>query len=319
MLTRQFAAACIAAGVGGCAIHPLPEDVTGYRTYDIVQKIRCEAREAVKSKLIAFLTYPDSPPRTQEIGRELQDGRRSFKNFDTGMLDKTTRRYVDLYANSAIAYDFTFDITEKNNLGGSLNLIYPFSVGTNTLGLGAGNNLQRENNRNFKISDNFHDLLLEVDDSYCLDVRAGENWIYPITGTIGLKEMIDTFIDLNQSGNLIGKENTVPTMADTLEFQTMFSGSATPKIELSPAPNRLRVANASLMADASRLDKHKVIVALSLPVHSAKPPAGKKSAKAPGPRGKTGAEFRALDELQVQKQLNFLNRIDQTNKLLGVE
>ena len=28
----------------GCAIHPLPQDVTGVDTYHIVRQIRCEAR-----------------------------------------------------------------------------------------------------------------------------------------------------------------------------------------------------------------------------------------------------------------------------------
>src|SRR5260370_37723493 len=32
----------------GCAIHPLPEDVSRKATYDIVDKIRCEAKAAVE-------------------------------------------------------------------------------------------------------------------------------------------------------------------------------------------------------------------------------------------------------------------------------
>ena len=31
----------------GCAVHPLPEDVTRRSTYDIVQSIRCEAKQAI--------------------------------------------------------------------------------------------------------------------------------------------------------------------------------------------------------------------------------------------------------------------------------
>ena len=33
--------------LAGCAIHPLPEDVTGVDTYTIVRQIRCETRQAV--------------------------------------------------------------------------------------------------------------------------------------------------------------------------------------------------------------------------------------------------------------------------------
>src|SRR5258707_4742229 len=32
----------------GCAIHPLPDDVSRKTTYDIVDKIRCEAKAAVE-------------------------------------------------------------------------------------------------------------------------------------------------------------------------------------------------------------------------------------------------------------------------------
>ena len=39
----------------GCAIHPVPEDVTGVDTLDIVKQIRCETRQAltdiIKEKL----------------------------------------------------------------------------------------------------------------------------------------------------------------------------------------------------------------------------------------------------------------------------
>ncbi len=32
----------------GCSIHPLPDDVSRKTTYDIVEKIRCEAKAAVE-------------------------------------------------------------------------------------------------------------------------------------------------------------------------------------------------------------------------------------------------------------------------------
>ena len=35
-------------GFEGCAIHPLPENVTGVRTPQIVQRNRCEARDALR-------------------------------------------------------------------------------------------------------------------------------------------------------------------------------------------------------------------------------------------------------------------------------
>jgi hypothetical protein len=37
----------ISVGLAGCAIHPLPENVTGVTTEMIAKKIRCEASQAV--------------------------------------------------------------------------------------------------------------------------------------------------------------------------------------------------------------------------------------------------------------------------------
>src|SRR5260370_18310487 len=47
--------------LGGCAIHPLPENVTRDTTYDIVQKIRCEGKETldnITQRLVRLSTDP---------------------------------------------------------------------------------------------------------------------------------------------------------------------------------------------------------------------------------------------------------------------
>src|SRR5689334_1171285 len=45
---QSIAIACLAPILANCSIHPLIDDVTRTTTYDIVEKIRCEAKEAVK-------------------------------------------------------------------------------------------------------------------------------------------------------------------------------------------------------------------------------------------------------------------------------
>ena len=57
--------------VSGCAIHPLPEDVTGVDTYHIVRQIRCEAREAGRQALVRWLrrlTNSPDPRLAQQAG-----------------------------------------------------------------------------------------------------------------------------------------------------------------------------------------------------------------------------------------------------------
>src|SRR5436305_8779124 len=56
-MKKAFSAAVSALSffIGGCAIHPVPEDVTGVDTYHIVRQIRCETREAAKEFLLKEL------------------------------------------------------------------------------------------------------------------------------------------------------------------------------------------------------------------------------------------------------------------------
>lgn len=56
MLYRSLIASFFAALLAGCAIHPLPENVTGIDTPDIVRQIRCESREAVIHEVKRWLT-----------------------------------------------------------------------------------------------------------------------------------------------------------------------------------------------------------------------------------------------------------------------
>ena len=51
-LNRSLFTIPFVAILSSCAIHPLPEDVTGVTTYDIVRQIRCETREAAKQLVL---------------------------------------------------------------------------------------------------------------------------------------------------------------------------------------------------------------------------------------------------------------------------
>src|SRR5262245_24576791 len=52
MRARVLLFAFLALSVSaGCSNHPLQDDVTGYDTNDIVQKLRCEAKKAVSAEI----------------------------------------------------------------------------------------------------------------------------------------------------------------------------------------------------------------------------------------------------------------------------
>ena len=218
--------------VAACAIHPLPEDVTGIPTNEIVQKIRCEARSAVRDNL--------NNARRQNL------------------------------SDVAIAYNFSFDMTEINNLDPVANLSKTMHRGMFTANASGNFDRTRENIRTFTITDSFVELLTKVKDEDCRGLAEGKNYLYPITGDIGIYEMIDTFIKLTHEnlaapsgGSGPGPSGDAPTLGDKITFTTKFQGSITPKVTLTPVGNALQIADASLGITSTRTDAHQVIVSLA--------------------------------------------------------
>lgn len=56
----RSALACITTVfLAGCSLHPVQQDVTGVRTAELVQYIRCESRLAIQDKAIALFRKED--------------------------------------------------------------------------------------------------------------------------------------------------------------------------------------------------------------------------------------------------------------------
>src|SRR5262249_41293174 len=148
-------AVAISLGAAGCAIHPLPDDVTGISTHLIVKRIRCEARDAVKDILVEHLRHPTDLVNA-EMNRRLADAIESGALPLNQISDRTfrgTARYiVGQFEDTAVAYNFTFDMTELNNFDPTINLIRPFNNGVGTAAIGGNFDRARENIRTFTIS-----------------------------------------------------------------------------------------------------------------------------------------------------------------------
>ena len=194
---------------------------------------------------------------------EFESGR-SLNTFNVQEFQGAVRAIIDKFQATAIATDFTFDMTELNNLDATLDLLQVFRRTLGMAALNGGIDRTRENIRTFTITDTFIVLLTKVKDDYCSQLTFEKNYMYPITGTIGVGEVIHTFVDLALFENLSAKSGP-PTMGDTLTFTTKLSGSATPKIVFTPVGSGFHVVDASLAASASRTDVHKVIIGLALP------------------------------------------------------
>lgn len=215
---------------------------------------------------------------------------------ELGMTDATLKQ-------TYIGYDFQFLITENNNATASSLFTYPFATGTFTAGLNAGSQRARASDRNFRIVESFHTLLGDRDKCGKGPPR-GPNRKYPIAGSIGLKEVINTYVKLNELTHLVtagggggreGREGggdqqpgegrgksgrsgfiaftdpgpedlpeTVTIFSDKLTFTTKLVGGLKPSVKLSPVKGRFRLAEAAADLSADRTDVHKVTVAMAV-------------------------------------------------------
>lgn len=197
----------------GCSMHPIPDDVSRKTTYDIVDKIRCEAKAAV-----------------EQYGQGFND--------------------------ASIVYQFTFDINEQNDANAGFTLFNPFANGTFNLAATGAANRERDGVRNFELIDSFNDLR-KMNCSRDREV----NWIYPLTGDIGMFDSVATFIRLQKADN--PGSTRVFTFADTLTYTTTFTGGVTGTLTLSPVPQQFRFTAANAGLTASRTDVHKVVVTMA--------------------------------------------------------
>jgi hypothetical protein len=218
--------AAIAPALAGCSTFPRVDDVTRKSTLAIVHQIRCEARAAV----LKFAYNSD-------------DYYRSPINYTT----------------ASIAWDFTFDIHEDNNASADATWGLPYTLGGMFSVTAKGQfDRTRKTFQNFKLKDTFEELY----NTNCDKVTPQpENLVYPISGEIGVYEVVKTFILLQQLDNY--KAGEVFTFADTLTFTTTLSAGVTPKLVIGAFPDRFRLASANGSFGAGRVDLHKVMLTLA--------------------------------------------------------
>jgi hypothetical protein len=220
----------VAALLPGCAIHPLPGDIPQVSTADIVERIRCEVQEGLRSSL-------------QE-------------NPDT--------RQQRLIRGTTIGYEFSFTINERN-AATSGQLVFKethFSGGTFTLDLKPSAELKRKNKRDFLVLEE----LARVSDAKCSPDATQANWAYPITGATGMAEVVRSYIRLQLLSGLArapvdGFDTAV--FSDALKYTTRWTAGVTPKLALTAGVGSFELTNASITGTASREDTHNLTVAMS--------------------------------------------------------
>jgi hypothetical protein len=247
-----LSSAVLSCGLAACAIHPLPENVTGVKTSQIVHRNRCEARDALM--------------RVQQR-----------------LIEKNRQASLETLTKIGIVLSYSLDITETDSLTASTTFEQLLTKGMFTFNPNASNVLKRENTRVFTVADDYRTLM---DMRNCRAMPVGSSYQYPIVGTIGIAEMIRTFLtmalheDLNDNlTDDTALETTIsksiaasPTMVDTLVFTTTISAGIMPTVTLTPVGSLAQLTNASLNASLMREDAHQVIVGVGLP--TVPPPEG---------------------------------------------
>jgi hypothetical protein len=306
----RIAIALSALLLSGCAIHPVPEDVTGVNTSHIVQQIRCEARTAAVGALISYLENRanDRVAPAQKWVDEYKRDPDTITRFKIADFNNepNVENVLKTFFAIGVAYNFVLTMSEENNLtAGTANFKETVNRSVFTLGVGAGATRKRSNNRTFTVTDTF-EYLIRTLNKIGLHGRPGcdgyivqENYIYPIAGRVGIDKVVYDFLDLVFFRNLGKKDatNGPPTMTEQLTFTTNLDTSATPKIMFTPTGTGFQLTDAFITAGVKRNDLHEVTIGLALPtdallylasVRSVLYPAARSIATAPAPAGKGG-------------------------------
>lgn len=251
--------------IAGCAIHPIPDWPAGVSTVQLVEHIRCEARQALAEVML------EEGLGIGKFGQQEVDAF-SFahgKPHADGRLDAIKARFAE----AAIALDFKLTMTETNkaSLGASLN--DKFNRGYRSGGASSGSlplsarlDRTRQNERMFVLVTNFDDMFEGPAVPRCESGPKSANFVYPIAGAIGIKEVVQTFVTLARSGALRGKEGdqSKQRMVDTLTFTTDVDSMADPaKLTLAPFGVEFALTEVRAGVSAGRKDVHQVGISVS--------------------------------------------------------
>jgi hypothetical protein len=234
----------------------------------------------MRSALLDYLAEKGTIPRREFSAQEMEGWIKAAMNRENTKKPPKDQAEINVLelarlARVAAVYAFDFNITENNKTGATAGFKLPWISG-NVLdaGASAGLDLTRNGQRVFTSEDTWDDLLTDTKDPYprrCPrpwpQPLAPVNFVYPLTGSIGVGAVVKTFIDIDEQGG--AKDSFV----DTLTFTTVASGGANAALTLQPVTNQFRLVGATAVASASRQDIHKLTLSLVFP-HTDPPKGG---------------------------------------------
>ncbi|MEM7215347.1 MAG: hypothetical protein AAF423_07365 [Pseudomonadota bacterium] len=181
--------------------------------------------------------------------------------------------YFKKYATAVIGMEFILNTTEDNNANSGVAMFQFPSANNAQLSLNGKFERQRQSQRRFRNVESL-DTLASADFGITLDkkqscsdpsskhetVKRTENYVYPITGSIGMEEILIAYSNLVEFAELQSE------FSDELTFTTTVQGGADPSITLGGSNLR----EASVKLSNQRIDKHQLNIALLEPVETLK-------------------------------------------------
>jgi hypothetical protein len=221
-----------------------------------------------------------------------------------------------LFEPAIIGFEFTLTMSEKDKANlTNLEFKKVLSPGSLTVPFNASAEKDRSNERNFKILETF----AQLKKAHCPAYVNERNIAYPITGSIGLAEVIRTYARLERMTNLAGGTGgKLPTFADKLTFTTTLDAGVKPALVLNTLPKNFRLDRANGDFSLERKDIHKVTLAIARdnrndPPERARSRAARSysyvnSVATNHIQDEAGARERVLLELDRQRLLDFYER-----------
>ena len=310
MIANKFALCLATASVAGRSTHPLPEDRT-INSFSIVQHVRCETEQALKRIILQEFKSPppgqEKPdPHAVRLAELLEQDRRIM--LDYVVIDGLHPHHKALwqsYGSTVLAYNFKFSSKEDNKADGTLKLSFPVPVGVLGVDIGSKNNLSRLGEREITVSETIDQL---GDSGVCkkYEVNHRGDIAYPISGKIGMYEVLYNFYRVSQS------VKTVNTYTDRIEFETELSGNVNPTLTLTSGSD---VSEVSGELKASRKDTHQLLFTVKVDEKKGtsflfEPTKNKQAASDPDEPSIAETKQQAVDELKRAQQRIFLQNID---------
>jgi uncharacterized protein YukE len=205
---------------------------------------------------------------------ELENLYEKASKLDASLQAARTRRRekrfepVIAFESNNAAFQFVFQVTENNNATSKGTITWPIVPGVITLGYDVGDKRRRESDRQVKLAATFKELVRLDCSEIVLPEETRLPRMYPITGTIGLDEVIWDYMVMThridrQKGTKFQSTTAGDSYRDKIRFTTTINGALKPGINLSKRMGQLIEASADIGAD--RMDVHELTIYLTPP------------------------------------------------------